>query len=247
MKHVYHISGMTCGSCAAKVKGALEAIPEVVSAEVEHETGKATITMSEHVPDAILDRAIKAKGNYHLVEAGSGAHATSNEGLQDDNTTEKRSFLATYKPILLIAGFLLLVSALSARGEEPFLPVMMRSFMAGFFLVFSFFKFLDIRGFASSYAGYDLLAKQWMGWGYIYPFIELTLGIAYLINFDPMITNLLTIGIMGFSSIGVIQSVVNKKTIQCACLGTVFNLPMSTVTIIEDLLMVTMAIWMLLA
>lgn len=46
---------------------------------------------------------------------------------------------------------------------------------------------------------------------------------------------------MGFSSIGVIQSVLNKKTIQCACLGAVFNLPMSTVTIVEDLLMVVMA------
>jgi hypothetical protein len=123
---------------------------------------------------------------------------------------------------------------------------MMRSFMAGFFLVFSFFKFLDIKGFANSYASYDLLAKRWMGWGYVYPFVELALGIAYLVDFDPFITNLATILVMGFSSIGVIQSVMNKRTIQCACLGTVFNLPMSTVTIIEDLLMVGMALWMLL-
>jgi hypothetical protein len=50
---------------------------------------------------------------------------------------------------------------------------------------------------------------------------------------------------MGFSSIGVIQSVLNKKKIQCACLGAVFNLPMSTVTIIEDLLMVSMAVYMI--
>jgi hypothetical protein len=46
---------------------------------------------------------------------------------------------------------------------------------------------------------------------------------------------------MGISSIGVIKSVLNKRKIQCACLGAVFNLPMSTVTIIEDLLMVAMA------
>jgi hypothetical protein len=50
---------------------------------------------------------------------------------------------------------------------------------------------------------------------------------------------------MGFSSIGVIQSVVNKRQIRCACLGAVFNLPMSTVTIIEDLLMVAMSVLML--
>ena len=50
---------------------------------------------------------------------------------------------------------------------------------------------------------------------------------------------------MGFSSIGVIQSVVDKKKIKCACLGAVFNVPMTTVTIIEDLLMVVMAVFML--
>jgi hypothetical protein len=51
---------------------------------------------------------------------------------------------------------------------------------------------------------------------------------------------------MGFSSIGVIKSVIDKKQIRCACLGAVFNLPMSTVTIIEDLLMVAMSTLMLL-
>jgi len=50
---------------------------------------------------------------------------------------------------------------------------------------------------------------------------------------------------MGFSSLGVIQSVLDKKKIRCACLGAFFKLPMSTVTIIEDLLMVAMAVFML--
>ena len=118
-------------------------------------------------------------------------------------------------------------------------------FMAGFFLTFSFFKMLDLSGFADSYSSYDVLAKRWRGYGFIYPFIELALGIAYLIDFNPFITNITTIIVMGFSTIGVLQSVLNKRKIRCACLGAVFNLPMSTVTIIEDLLMVFMAIAML--
>ena len=121
----------------------------------------------------------------------------------------------------------------------------MQLFMAGFFLAFSFFKMLDIAGFADSYSGYDLLAKRWKGYGYIYPFIELALGIAYLTDFQPYATNIITIAVMGFSTIGVMQSVLNKQEIRCACLGTGFNLPMTTVTIIEDLLMVAMAVGML--
>ena len=92
---------------------------------------------------------------------------------------------------------------------------------------------------------YDLLAKRIKAYGFVYPFIELLLGIAYLINFEPRITYMTTIILMGFSSIGVIQSVLSKKKIRCACLGAVFNLPMSTITIVEDLLMVTMAVIML--
>jgi hypothetical protein len=117
----------------------------------------------------------------------------------------------------------------------------MQYFMAGFFLVFSFFKLLNLKGFAESYVMYDVLAKRIPVWAYIYAFVELGLGIAYLINFNPFITNSITFIVMSISIVGVLQSVLNKKKIQCACLGAVFNLPMSTVTIIEDALMIAMS------
>ena len=117
----------------------------------------------------------------------------------------------------------------------------MRHFMAGFFLVFSFFKMLNLKGFAESYVMYDVVAKRLPAWAYIYAFTELALGIAFLINFNPLITNSVTFVVMSISIIGVLQSVLNKKKIQCACLGAVFNLPMSTVTIIEDALMIAMS------
>jgi len=122
----------------------------------------------------------------------------------------------------------------------------MRHFMAGFFLVFSFFKFLNLSGFATSYAMYDIIAKRFPAWGYLYACIEFLLGIAFLINFNLLFTNLATLVVMSISIIGVLQSVLNKRKIQCACLGDVFNLPMSTVTIIEDGLMILMSISMIL-
>ncbi|MBC7903914.1 MAG: heavy-metal-associated domain-containing protein, partial [Gemmatimonadaceae bacterium] len=123
----------------------------------------------------------------------------------------------------------------------------MMHFMAAFFLVFSFFKLLDLKGFADSYSSYDIIARKWRGWGYIYAFIELGLGLAYLTHFFPAVTNIITLVVMTVSLIGVIQAVSSRKTIRCACLGAVFNLPMSTVTIIEDGLMIAMSAYMLLA
>jgi hypothetical protein len=154
--------------------------------------------------------------------------------------------LTTYFPLILLTGYLLVVPALAQWGRASFdWHTWMRHFMAAFFLAFSFFKLLDLRAFANAYAGYDLLAAKWHGWGFVYPFIELGLGIAYLINAQPQLINTITFAVMTFSLLGVIQAVRAKRTIQCACLGAVFNLPMSTVTIVEDALMAAMALWML--
>jgi hypothetical protein len=75
--------------------------------------------------------------------------------------------------------------------------------------------------------------------------VELALGVLYLTNVFPWYTNLMTVIILGVSSIGVIKSNLEKQKIKCACLGDVFNLPMSTITIIEDVTMVAMAGFML--
>ena len=119
---------------------------------------------------------------------------------------------------------------------------LMNQFMAGFFLVFSAFKFLDIKGFATGYATYDLLAKRFYGYGFIYPFLELGLGILYIGNWFPKKTLLLTIIIMGFSTIGVINSLIKKQKLTCACLGTILKVPLSIITLVEDLLMVLLAV-----
>lgn len=210
--------------------------PDITSAEVQLEGQKAIVTMQRHLTVRALQEAIGVDTKYTIRAAPlDQSHPTM-------KLEETKSWFATYKPLLLIAAFIAGVSILTSNGS---LHIGMNTFMAGFFLVFSFFKLLNLKGFAESYAMYDVLAVKVPAYGYVYPFIELALGLAFLTGFNPMVTNWATIIVMGFSSIGVIQSVVGKKKIQCACLGAVFNLPMSTLTIIEDLLMVAMAVFTL--
>ncbi len=235
MTHQYQVTGMTCNGCVAKVKSELLKHTEILSAEVNL-PDTAVITMNKHITLNELQQTISKEGRYIIKE---DEHDNSHDAIKKE---ESISWLNTYKPLLLIFGFITAVSYVAARTNYVVdWMAWMQYFMAGFFLTFSFFKFLDLKGFAESYAMYDLLAMRVPAYGYVYPFIELGLGIAYLINFNMQITNIATIVVMGFSSIGVIQSVMNKRKIRCACLGAVFNLPMSTVTIIEDLLMVLMA------
>ncbi len=107
----------------------------------------------------------------------------------------------SYRPLVLTFLFILLVTVISAIDDGHFdLMKWMHYFMAGFFIVFSFFKFLDLRGFADSYSMYDLVAKRISIYGFVYPFIELALGLAYLTQFAPKPTYIATVIVMGFSS-----------------------------------------------
>ena len=232
MTKEYLIEGMTCGGCVAKVKQSLENVPSIISANVQLSAPQGTLKLKEAIK---LEKLQSAIGHYKIQEI---AQPIKQELVND--LPEKS--LNTYRPLLLIVSFIVGVSLLVQFPFDSFSGMLwMRHFMAGFFLVFAFFKLLNIEGFANSYQMYDIIAEKWKGWGYVYPFVELGLGILYLINIAPDFTNWVTLIFLGISSIGVIKSVVNKQKIKCACLGDVFNLPMSTVTIIEDLTMVVMA------
>ncbi len=240
MTHTYSVSGMTCEGCEAKVKYLLGKVEGVTHVSIDLAKGEAAINMTEHISIVKLKEALKEYPKYQLTSQVAENH------IMPAFAEERKSWLATYKPLLIIAAFITGVAGIVSINEGQFQAAnFMNVFMAGFFLVFSFFKMLDVKGFASSYSMYDLLAIRFPVYGFVYPFIELSLGIAYLIHFNPTVTNAATILVMGFSSLGVVKSVVDKKKIRCACLGAVFNLPMSTVTIIEDLLMVAMAATML--
>ena len=121
----------------------------------------------------------------------------------------------------------------------------MSMFMGYFFLGFAFFKLLNVSAFATAFATYDIVAKRSRAYALTYPFIELLLGAAFLSRMFPMVTNIVTAVVMSVGLVGVIQAVRNKQAIQCACLGTAFNLPMSVVTIIENSVMIAMSLAML--
>ncbi|HSN62010.1 MAG TPA: cation transporter [Ferruginibacter sp.] len=233
MTHTYKVTGMTCGNCEANVKSSLLKLPNVTEVEVSKDNQTATISMDKHIALSSFQNALDKKYSITAMEHSEAAE-------------QAKSWFSTYKPILLIFVYITIVAIIAATREDTFQWMLaMNIFMAGFFLTFSFFKMLDLKGFAESYSMYDIVAKKVKSWGYIYAFIEFGLGIAYATNFQPIVTNIATLIVMTVSIIGVLQSVLNKRKIQCACLGAVFNLPMSTVTIIEDGLMIVMSTFML--
>jgi cation transport ATPase len=236
MQFTYKIEGMHCSSCIEKVKSALSSHVNVVKVTLNPPILKVEAKKPPLLNE--LNTYLSSAGNYRL-------QSIINDKIdpQPLSVSEKNEHtLVVYYPILLIAIYIVGIASINNfHWQKINWQGWMNQFMAGFFLVFSAFKFLDIRGFAEGYSTYDLLARRWYLYGFIYPFLEVSLGILYLGAWLPVTTQLLTIFIMGFSSLGVINSLLKKQKLKCACLGTILNVPLSSITLIEDLTMVSLA------
>ncbi|MFN7020017.1 MAG: heavy-metal-associated domain-containing protein [Phycisphaerales bacterium] len=235
------IQGMHCQNCVKRLAEAFSKVPGVSSAHVTLSPPEAHLTTTGDVPLAALQSAASEAGAYTVTNAAPteapAAHATP-----DTAPAEKKPSLYPLALIVsYIAGAVLLAGWAKAGWGVPDWRVLMLDFMAGFFLVFSFFKLLDLRGFADAYQSYDILAQRSRAYAFVYPFLELALGVGYLLRWQLTAVNAATLALMLIGAIGVLRAVLDKRRIRCAFLGTALNLPMTTVTLVEDLGMALMA------
>ena len=230
-------TNLKCQSCVSKAAPVLDGDRHIAEWTVQTDDARKPLSVTGTNVDRAHVRSLAAKAGFEVFEE-------IRERLDVPTVSHQETPPAreTYFPLMLVftylAGFVVLSQFRAGRFDWM---ASMNAFMGGFFVVFSFFKLLNIRGFADAYRSYDLVASKFPVYGYLYPFIELTLGICYLTAFAPLATNLLNFAVMSIGAAGVLKSLMNKTRIQCACLGTVFNLPMSKITLVEDLLMAGMS------
>lgn len=167
------------------------------------------------------------------------------ENTRPDTSTPKRP-LKDFVPLIII--FTVVIAITLVLNYFVFEPSPMRGmqlFMGVFFIVFGGFKVVKLKGFAEAYPDYDLIAMRSKAYAYIYPFIEVGLGVLYLLGMWLLFANIITLIIMSVGALGVYLKLRKGEEIMCACLGVVFKIPMTWVTLLEDLLMAVMAIIMI--
>lgn len=150
----------------------------------------------------------------------------------------------TYWPI---AGIYIVSALISFYTVQFYAHPDYMSHLMGFVLIFfGLIKLSDVAGFAHSFSQYDPLARRSTTYAQAYPFVEIGLGVFFLLQLLIIPATLITLFIYSASLYGAILSVRKKESLHCVCLGTYFKLPLSTVTIVEAGFMVIMCIWMLL-
>jgi len=235
MKSKFLVSGMTCSGCESTIEKSLCNIIGVERVQANVKSGTVPIESNRQL--TIIELQLALPERFKLSEFQSDRFQT---------VDKQKSKIAQLFPLFLIL-FYVLISSILLNNEAPFQRGFMLDFMGLFFIVFSFFKLLDLKGFKESFAMYDPLAIIIPSYGFIYPFIEVILGLFFLLRIYIDLSLLATILILGMTSVGVTRALINKKSIICACLGSTLNLPMTLATFIENAIMIVMAVIMLFA
>lgn len=106
-------------------------------------------------------------------------------------------------------------------------------------------KLRDVDSFATMFLGYDLLARRWVPYAYLYAFGEALAGILMSGNTLTWISAPVAFFIGGIGTVSVYYAVyVHKRELKCACMGGSSNVPLGFVSLTENAVMVAMAIWM---
>jgi len=231
MKNRFYVYGMTCSGCAKSVRETIKSEAGVNEVKVSLETGLMEIQSKKNFSASEISTLLGPKYNIQKTVSDSAKISTTK--------------FKKLTPLLIIFACLILGTLFISHHKDLNLERSMQIFMGLFFIVFSFFKFLDYKGFPDSFKRYDPLAKRIPGYARIYPFIETFLGIAYLAELQLPLVLLITLVILSFTTFGIFRTLIKKSEIECACLGTAIKLPMTEATLIENGVMLTMSIILL--
>ncbi len=232
----FSVDGISCGKCVKKIEDLFITVPDIKVTKIDINNKTIQFKSEKNLTYQVL--------NNIFTESNLSKYTIAELELVT-NKKSKFEILTKLFPLFLIISYLVGIVFISAYTTKNFsVSKMMSNYMGGFFIIFSFFKFLNIKGFVNTFSTYDPIANKWKAYGYFYAAFELIAGILYLLIPENKLLNIIVIALLSITSIGVYKTIKAKKEIQCACLGTVFNLPMTRVTIIENVIMISMAILM---
>tara|TARA_B100000902_G_scaffold203117_1_gene193670 strand:+ start:140 stop:850 length:711 start_codon:yes stop_codon:yes gene_type:complete len=234
MKEVYKVRGMTCEGCANSIKETLES-NEFISS--------ANISLQDENINIVSDK------NFTLIELNSLIDNLGEYKIYEEKLASKIIEYFSSKKTLLLALLLVLISSLSLQVEKDSFDLneWMISYMGIFFLLFSFLKLIDVRGFSGSFKKYDLISKIIPSFAITYPFVELFLALAFLSGYLLFASYIMTIIFMASQFFGVFISLQKKEVIKCACMGSSISIDISTLTLIENLVMILMSSYMIIS
>ncbi len=208
----------------------------------------------------VEDRHLETRAETDAFKAEHGVQTTPQafiDGARIGGYTDLRTYFgkplpdpkaASYKPVLAIFGVAFLMAAASAHllpgGFAPVRAVEL--FIAFSMCILAVQKLQNLESFSTMFLNYDLLARRYVPYAKIYPFAEALAGILMIAGVALWLAVPLALFIGTIGAVSVFRAVyIEKRELKCACVGGNSNVPLGFVSLLENIMMVAMALWML--
>ncbi len=194
-----------------------------------------------------MDAQYQKKDKEGIVHYYCDHHKPLEGALEIGNVKKNSRFkrALVYWPLLLILAFIFwYVSFRSSIVRVYTFKLFLNDFMAAFFMIFGMLESFSSKVFEESFRKYDPIAWRIPSYGKLYPILLLIFGLLLHFHTFEIWISIFTIFMFGAQTYGIIKVLKRKEKIQCACIGTKFTLPLSWVTVVENSIMVLMALAM---
>jgi len=207
----------------------------------------------------IEDHHLKTRAETDAFKAEHGVPTTPQtfiDGVRIGGYDDLRRFFGqkvpepgatSYTPVLAVFAVAALIAlAIDWLSVRAITPMALPNFIAAAMCLLAMLKLQDVERFSTMFLNYDLLARRWVPYGYIYPFAELGAGVLMLAGALTWLSAPVALFIGGIGAVSVFKAVyVDKRELKCACVGGSSNVPLGFVSLTENLMMIGMAVWML--
>lgn len=155
----------------------------------------------------------------------------------------------TYQPVIAIFGVSFLMALAVGWAVLGTIDIVrtVEWFVAIAMCFLGVQKLQNIETFSTMFLNYDLLARRWVRYGYVYPFAEAGAGVLMIAGALTWLAAPVALVIGGIGAVSVFKAVyIDKRALKCACVGGGSTVPLGFVSLTENVMMVLMAVWMLL-
>lgn len=227
MINTYKVLGVSWSRCKiSTIVSLFNGLKEKLS-YFQHKNKEVLISKDSQIEEQYLQKIVLHPQNTQLQNHDTNYSATSTK-----DEIGKRDLKQLF-PLFLISNYIL-ITALLLNMNSWHISNFILDFIGLFYVVFSVCKLFDLKGFPKNFRLYDPLANAVPAYAWAYPFIEVSLGFMLLMRFHINSVLLVMLVILSITTCGVIKALFNKKSIQCTCIGTAVELPMTKATLIKN-------------
>lgn len=156
----------------------------------------------------------------------------------------------TYRPVVTLFAMTALMAMATSQAvyTTPLTPHAAEWFVAFSMAVLALLKLQNVESFATMFLNYDLLAKRWVPYSYIYPFAEALAGVLMIAGVATWASVPIALVIGGIGAVSVVKAVyIDRRDLKCVCVGGASNVPLGFLSLTENLMMIGMAVWMMMS